>query len=122
MINIPIYRAKKLREDSYITGLLVDAVILADKNIVIAWINNIHEKAEVDSTTLSIHFPDMIDSEKDPVFASLREDGKGGDAIHFINGKTTGTAKYKDGQIMFGDIEYSMVRGIRQFKRIGIKE
>lgn len=33
----------------------------------------------VDPTTLAIHFPDMLDSEGNKIFASLQEDGKGGD-------------------------------------------
>ena len=36
---------------------------------------------EIDPTTLSIHFPDMLDSQENKIFASLQEDGKGGDII-----------------------------------------
>ena len=36
---------------------------------------------EIDKTTLSIHFPDMIDSQGNKIFASLQEDGKGGDIV-----------------------------------------
>ena len=37
---------------------------------------------EIDKTTLAIHFPDMLDSQGNKIFASLSEDGKGGDIIH----------------------------------------
>jgi len=36
---------------------------------------------EVDKDTRSINFEDMIDSENNPIFASLSEDEKGGDII-----------------------------------------
>ena len=36
---------------------------------------------EIDPTTLSIHFPDMIDSQGNKIFASLQEYGKGGDIL-----------------------------------------
>ena len=38
---------------------------------------------EIDTTTLSIHFPDMLDSQGNKIFASLQEDGKGGDILEF---------------------------------------
>ena len=41
---------------------------------------------EIDSTTLAIHFPDMLDSQGNKIFASLSEDGKGGDVFkHSVN-------------------------------------
>lgn len=41
----------------------------------------VSEKDEIDPTTLSIHFPDMIDSQGNKIFASLSENGKGGDRL-----------------------------------------
>ena len=38
---------------------------------------------EIDPTTLAIHFPDMLDSQGNKIFASLSEDGKGGDIIKY---------------------------------------
>lgn len=35
----------------------------------------------IDPTTLSIHFPDMLDSQGNKIFASLQKDGKGGDIV-----------------------------------------
>lgn len=39
------------------------------------------EYTQIDPTTLAIHFPDMLDSQGNKIFASLSEDGKGGDKI-----------------------------------------
>lgn len=50
---------------------------------------------EIDPTTLSIHFPDMLDSQGNKIFASLQEDGKGGDIIE-TELKRVCTAKYKE--------------------------
>ena len=36
---------------------------------------------EIDPTTISIHFPTILDSQESKIFASLQEDGKGGDII-----------------------------------------
>lgn len=38
---------------------------------------------EIDPTTLSIHFKDMTDSQGNKIFASLSEDGKGGDILYY---------------------------------------
>ncbi|MCT7551948.1 hypothetical protein N5T67_03755 [Aliarcobacter butzleri] len=44
-------------------------------------IRNNGEYTEIDPTTLSIHFPNMLDSQGSKIFASLQENGKGGDRI-----------------------------------------
>ena len=36
---------------------------------------------EIDPTTLAIHFPDMLDSQGNKIFASLSASGKGGDIL-----------------------------------------
>ena len=80
---IPIYRAFSETFDKYILGvpyfsdgryyMLVDD---CNKN------NNIGSGSyPIDETTLSIHFPDMLDSKRNKIFASLQKDGKGGDII-----------------------------------------
>jgi len=38
-------------------------------------------RQEIDPSTLSINFPDMLDLEGTKIFASLSEDGKGGDIL-----------------------------------------
>jgi len=39
---------------------------------------------EVDKETLAIHFPNMLDSDGRKIFASISEDGKGGDIVKSI--------------------------------------
>ena len=83
---IPIYRAFSETFDKYILGvpyfsdgryyMLVDD---CNKN------NNIGSGSyPIDETTLAIHFPDMLDSQGNKIFASLQEDGKGGDIVESI--------------------------------------
>ena len=50
------------------------------------------EMIECDYDTRAIHFEDMIDSETNLIFASLSEDGKGGDEINL-------TTVYQSGEI-----------------------
>ena len=91
-MNIPKYRAKKIDSDEYVIGELVtdsagQLIILRD----CVFYGDIEADGEsqqgiynsfndiIDPSTLSINFNDMIDSENNPIFASLSEDGKGGD-------------------------------------------
>ena len=91
-LNIPIFRAKKIDTDEYIEGIGID------DNIMVEYISqrnycseHIAETSEIDLSTLSIHFPDMLaedsnsydsNGEKDlRIFASLEEFGKGGDIV-----------------------------------------
>lgn len=80
-INIPLYRAKRLSNNKYITGqFLWDN--FEDKY----WIRTFHDATHrIDPTTLSIHFSKMIDVEGTKIFASLREDGKGGDIVKHVS-------------------------------------
>ena len=77
MSNIPIFRAKGIHTDKYIKGLLSKAIIGGNE----AYFIENWEKHRIDITTLSIHFPDMLDSQGNKIFASLQEDGKGGDIL-----------------------------------------
>ncbi len=81
-MNIPIYRAKKIDSNEYVEGFLT-------KCRVSYFIESGSSHCdEIDTTTLSIHFPDMLDSEGKKIFASLREDGKGGDILIGYDNKT----------------------------------
>lgn len=106
-LNIPIYRAKKIDSDEFVMGLLSEAVQIHSMNkdlkpFLRLCINNKNGTYDVDSETLAIHFPDMIDKEDNPIFASLSEDGKGGSVIEhitladFSNEIVKTVAKYKD--------------------------
>ena len=90
-MNIPIYRAKKINSNEYIIGYYfynsnldehwitevspiqpddIDYLSIADPN----W-----REYEIDISTLAISFNDMLDNQGNKIFASLSEDGKGGD-------------------------------------------
>ena len=129
---IPIFRAFSEVFDKYIVGvpyfndgryyMLVDD---CNKN------NNIGSGSyPIDETTLAIHFPDMLDSQGNKIFASLQEDGKGGDLIDNFNFQEkyriqTAIYKYNCFHLMDKDndtyslIECKLQKGI---KVIGVKE
>lgn len=83
-MNIPIYRAKKIDSDEYIEGFFLFQEE-SRECIEICQIYNSKIRAtyEVDISTLAIHFPDMLDSQGNKIFASLSEDGKGGDILYY---------------------------------------
>lgn len=91
-LNIPIFRAKKMDSDEYIEGIGID------DNIMVEYISqrnycseHIAETSEIDLSTLSIHFPNILAEDSDVynsngekdlrIFASLEEFGKGGDIV-----------------------------------------
>ena len=78
---IPIYRAKKIDSDEYVEGFL--------SNFKTAFIVELDTQTPftIDPSTLAIHFPDMIDSDGTKIFASLSEDGKGGDIVEHPRNK-----------------------------------
>lgn len=94
-MNIPIYRAKKIDSDKYIEGFLYQDIIcyvpsdgvkadeykkaLDEESWFIT--DNMSRSEMIDITTVSIHFPNMLDSQGNKIFASLQEDGKGGDIV-----------------------------------------
>ena len=97
MINIPIFRAKKIGSGEYIIGHLfkdnLDFRIKVERKFVkIGGIEMPYEPI-IDTTTLAIHFPNMLDKQGNKIFASLSGDGKGGDIIncYLSIGQTTPT-------------------------------
>ena len=93
-INIPIFRAKKIDSDEYVIGNLIEdeGVFYIIKNPVVTHFNGLQQLTgeceyldRVDPTILAINLPDMLDSQGNKIFASLREDGKGGDKFLFDN-------------------------------------
>ena len=101
MINLPIFRAFSETFDKYILGvpyfsdgryyMLVDD---CNKN------NNIGSGSyPIDETTLAIHFPDMLDSQGNEIFASLQKNGRGGDVCSvndYIDSGLEGVAIYQN--------------------------
>ena len=77
MKSIPIFRAKKIDSNEYIIGYLK-----FDRKHNHYSINPIDDENtwhKIEENTLAIHFPDMLDSQGNKIFASLQENGKGGD-------------------------------------------
>lgn len=111
--QIPIYRAKKIDSDEYVEGYLVE-----DKSVFYIYrnhtmISNLHQPYfageaqsldEIDLSTLAIHFPDMLDSQGNKIFASLSEDGKGGCVMR--DDDYIGIAKYSNCRFV---VEYENV-------------
>jgi hypothetical protein len=104
--QIPIYRAKKLDSDEYVEGYYfyenIDVVKHEFKdecreaeNHYIGFGNGYADL--IDPSTLAIHFPDILDSEGTKIFASLSEDGKGGDIIEYA-GQRLGTCIYSNSE------------------------
>ena len=76
---IPYFRAKKLDSDEFVIGFLKNCT---DTGLEVFWIqSNEFIDYRIDINTLSINFPNMIDSKGNKIFASLQEDGKGGDIL-----------------------------------------
>lgn len=108
-LNIPIYRAKRINGDEYVEGYYEHIKgARGYKNDVIKY--NIKSgrtilncNSSIDAATLAIHFPDMLDSEGNKIFASLSEDGKGGDVVKigaFLEKYQKANVVYKDGRIL----------------------
>ena len=148
-MNIPIYRALKLNtENEYVEGYYQTetGTNVEDKNnmfptlrhIIVDLDNHqlrldlfgdgklhddshIREQYEIDPTTIAIHFPDMLDSQGNKIFASLQEDGKGGDIIE-SEFRHKCTVKYKE-YFFYADNEKEHINcfGFINSKVIGIK-
>ena len=79
---------------------------------------------EIDPTTLSIHFPDMLDSQGNKIFASLQKDGRGGDILFDTEYEYTLSF---DGlkfnlQGLFSQSSFNEFDSWEEFETIGVKE
>ena len=131
MINLPIYRAKKLgTKDEYVEGNLVEIdneyFIVKDTEGCYLASDCFHYLPynEIDPTTLSIHFQNMLDVKGDKIFASLNEDGKGGDILFDMEYEYT---LYFDGlkfklQGVYTNSSFNKYDSWENFDIIGIEE
>jgi hypothetical protein len=82
-IEFPLYRAQKRDNDDYVYGYYTERVLHYPSGRHYIHFHNgttaTYEK--IDATSLAIHFPDMIDSNRNKIFAALSEDGRGGDIL-----------------------------------------
>ena len=74
---------------------------------------------EVSKDYLSIHFPDMLDSQGNKIFASLNKDGKGGDIVEYDGGQEI--IKYSNGTIQSYMFRFEDLKELN-FKATGIIE
>jgi hypothetical protein len=124
--NIPIYRAKKIDSNEYVEGYLVSNLVSNSNGMPPEVYYNIQNslfyKYRIDPATLAIHFPDMIDSQGNKIFASLQKDGKGGDIIK-SEFKHKCTVKYKE-YFFYADNEEIHINcfGFKNSKVIGIQQ
>ena len=98
MINLPIYRGLKLgTENEYVMGWYSSPIIIEGKTYLS--ITNKEGEYRIDTTTLSIHFSDMLDSQGNEIFASLQKNGRGGDVCSvndYIDSGLEGVAIYQN--------------------------
>ena len=148
--NIPIFRAKKKDSNEFVEGFLTRSRCYNGVYILPSNYNqneNIEgyedEIYEIDITTLSIHFPNMLAKDSDRydssgekdlrVFASLQLDGKGGDLVGYVDGhiKYNVAERYvisEDGVLFLRDIipnikKYTLDKEIASWYKIyGIQQ
>ena len=117
---IPIYRAKSNeRKNIYVEGLLIG--VDEELNLCTIRTKDDYIGGEVCYLhTLSINFPDMLDSQGNKIFASLSEDGKGGDIMK--DDEYYGIAKYADSRFVveYENVEECLCEG--NFEVVGIQE
>lgn len=130
-LNIPIYRAKKIDSDEYVFGKLIEDYGIGFYLQINKSLENIcntygdygfstTDFEQIDITTLSIHFFDMLDSQGNKIFGSLSASGKGGDIMK--NDEYYGIAKYYDCKFV---VEYENCFDVineGNFEIIGIQE
>ena len=86
-LNISIYRAKKIDSNEYVEGVFDGEYRILTKYDITKFArstSSVCYRAEiVDPSTLAIHFPNMIATDKDKtkIFASMQPNGKGGDLV-----------------------------------------
>ena len=123
MINLPIFRAKKLDSDEYVIGFLLQDcfgfyIIQTDNALRCETLNQ--EAIEIDHQTLGISFSDMLDSQRNKIFASLSENGKGGDIVKIRDSDFKYVYKYIKGRFMLDSME--LMNPYLLFQKIGIQE
>jgi hypothetical protein len=130
-MNIPLYRAKKVNSDEYIEGYYYPIrCIGTDKTSPSIASPDLEDPEyddyfDIDPSTLSINFPDMIDSKGTKIFASLSEEYKGGDILTSDLGVPFNTLMYKGVfKIRNGNSAWALseMNKQRTFKVTGIQE
>ena len=127
-LNLPIYRGKSLKTNQYVEGYLKTCT---DTGSDVFWIQTKEwVDYQVDPTTLSISFSNMLDSNNERMFASLSKSGKGGDITETKDGwkiykrvhllLPEGTRAGRDLDV--SEILNKKFKGVLDIKVIGIQE
>ena len=96
---LPTFRAKKKDSDGYVEGFLYQDLVCYIPSDGIksdtylkavdadSWyiMDSYSRNTQIDIDTASIHFPFMLDDNKNKMFASLQKSGKGGDILSVFN-------------------------------------
>ena len=121
---IPTYRAKSNeRKNTYVEGLLIG--VDEELNLCTIRTKDDYIGGEICYLdTLSINFPNMTDVKGNKIFASLNEEGRGGDILFDMEYEYT---LFFDGykfnlQGIFSQSEYGKYDSWKKFKTIGIEE
>ena len=112
-----LFRAKEKNSNNYVIGYEYYNHV-EDEYYITHYVSGSNYK--IDRTTRSINIEDMIDSQGNKIFASLSEDGKGGDIMK--DDEYYGIAKYKDSSFVveYENVEECLCEG--NFEVVGIQE
>jgi len=99
MVNIPIYRAKKIDSDEWVEGYYFFTKAYGTHKIYP--VGKDYKEIKIYPNTLSIHFPNMLDKNGKKIFASLSKDGVGGDKVMTIFSGTKGIAVFDGNKFLF---------------------
>ena len=128
MTLIPTYRAKSNeRKNTYVEGLLIGV----DEELGLCTIRTKDDYIGGEVCylhTLSINFPDMLDSQGNKIFASLQEDGRGGDIFILGDIRLKYIAMIRKNQLMakqqgtYGSFIGQGYATVDKWKSIGIQQ
>ena len=116
-----LFRAKEKNSNNYVIGYEYYNHV-EDEYYITHYVSGSNYK--VDRTTRSINFPDMRDTKGNKIFASLQEDGKGGDILFDMEYEYTLSfdgLKFKL-QGLFSQSEYNEFDSWENFDIIGVEE
>lgn len=127
-LDLPIYRGKSIKTKQYVEGYLKTCT---DTGANVYWIQTKDWiDYQIDPETLSISFPNIMDSENTRIFASLSYSGKGGDITKTKDGwkvykrvhlfSPDGTRAGRDVDVM--EILSKKYNSVLDIKVIGVQE
>jgi len=107
-------RARHLYSDRYIVS---DSIKFEFNQM---YLKEKEKWVECEQGTRALHFSDMLDSEDTKIFASLSEDGEGGDVT--TDGNRASSIVYKDGMFGIKDMYHLTAEMMKDLKVTGIQE